>query len=322
MHNHPLNHYSFRLILVFMTITGSVFLILSPSCAGQDLIINSDSQFSYAENLFTKGEYSRAIDEYKRFIYFFPTDERVHFAHYKIGRAYYSSQNYETAVGEFNRLINKMSIGQMSNKALFAKSHWRVSECYVALAQFKAAIISLENLIALVKDRNILDDAYYRIGWVHIETASFDKAIESFSKINPENKPKFQVERVITELKKPLQIPRKDPTLTGFLSVLPGAGYVYCERYQDALIAFLVNAALIFAAYESFDKDLNALGAIISVVGVGFYAGNIYGATTSAHKYNRKKTRDFVETLKRNVKIQLSGSYQYKEMTVALRYSF
>jgi len=73
------------------------------------------------------------------------------------------------------------------------------------------------------------------------------------------------------------------------LSVIPGAGYLYLERYQDALISLLVNTALIFAAYEAFDNDLYVLGGIISFVELGFYAGNIYGATTSAHKINRSQ---------------------------------
>lgn len=40
------------------------------------------------------------------------------------------------------------------------------------------------------------------------------------------------------ELEKEKQIARKNPRLAGFLSILPGAGQFYCERYQDALVAF------------------------------------------------------------------------------------
>jgi hypothetical protein len=37
---------------------------------------------------------------------------------------------------------------------------------------------------------------------------------------------------------------------------------------------------------------------VITFVEVGFYAGNFYGAITSAHKYNRSKTGQFIDKLK------------------------
>jgi hypothetical protein len=64
------------------------------------------------------------------------------------------------------------------------------------------------------------------------------------------------------------------------------------------------------------------LGVIIGFVGVGFYAGNIYGATAAAHKYNQRKTRNFIENLKENTKITLSGNFRDKGVTIALQYDF
>ena len=87
-------------------------------------------------------------------------------------------------------------------------------------------------------------------------------------------------------------------------------------------IAFLLNGALAWAAYEAFDNDNNALGAILTFVEVGFYAGNIYGAVGSAHKFNRAKTEQFIENLKKNTKIDLSGDPESKSIRLSLRFTF
>jgi hypothetical protein len=76
------------------------------------------------------------------------------------------------------------------------------------------------------------------------------------------------------------------------------------------LIAFILNTALIYAAYEAFDDDKIGFGSVITIVEFGFYAGNIYGSVNSAHKYNRSGTSIFIENLQKNMKINLSGGFQ------------
>jgi hypothetical protein len=63
------------------------------------------------------------------------------------------------------------------------------------------------------------------------------------------------------------------------------------------------------------------LGACITVVGFGFYAGNIYGGVSSAHKYNNSQTRSFIERLKENTKISL-GVDPRGNVTLAFNYRF
>jgi hypothetical protein len=75
------------------------------------------------------------------------------------------------------------------------------------------------------------------------------------------------------------------------------------------------------AAYESFDDGNDALGGVITFVGLGFYAGNIYGATTSAHKYNRNKERGFIENLKRE-EIDFSTRISDKGVALCFNYFF
>ena len=316
-------------IIVYLLITffGILFLFIpiSQSFAGsgsQDapdpsLILSPDKQFNYAQDLFSVKDYSTAVNEYKRFIYFFPKDNRAELAMFQVGMSYFLDRHFNEAVDSFKKLTDQYFETEYS-----IKSYFMMSEAYANLKAFNLALISLNNLIMITQDEDIKDEAYYRIGWIYIETASWDNARQHFEKISPKNRQKFRLERLADELDKETLIPQKDPNLAGFLSIIPGGGYLYCERYQDALIAFLLNGGLIYAAYESFDEGHGALGGLLTFVGFGFYAGNIYGAVTSAHKFNRKETGRFIYQLKKNTRVNLSADLENKSVYLSLRFSF
>jgi len=310
----------FTLLSIFF-----LFIPFSQSFAGsgsQDasdpsLILSPEKQFNYAQDLFSAEDYSTAVNEYKRFIYFFPKDKRVELAMFQVGMSYFLGNHFNEAVDSFKKLTDRYFETEYA-----IKSYFMMSEAYVKLKAFNLALISLNNLITITQDEDIRDEAYYRIGWIYIETASWDNARHYLNKISPKNRPKFKLEKLTDELDKEAFIPQKDPKLAGFLSIIPGGGYLYCERYQDALIAFLLNGGLILAAYESFDKGHNALGGLITFVGFGFYAGNIYGTVTSAHKFNRKETGRFIYQLKKNARVNLSADLENKGVFLSFRFSF
>ena len=315
----------FRTTGFFLVAFTTIFALLFPfsqSFAGPVLTIDSDKQFDFAQSCFLSEEYFRAIDEYKRFIYFFPEDNRVRTAMYKIGMSYFNSKSFNDAINSFNAMIDKYSDTVLSMTDLCTKAYLMISKSHIHLNESGPAIICLNNLITITDDIDVKDEAYYHIGWIYLEKASWEKARNNFAKISPQNKNKYQLKRLSTELDRTELIERKSPETAGFLSIIPGAGFLYCERYQDAMIAFLLNGGLMYAAYESFDDDNYALGGVITFFEVGFYAGNFYGAITSAHKYNRSKTGQFIDKLKQNTKINLTGSNNQKNIILSFQYSF
>lgn len=307
----------FSMFFIFITFSQSFAGSESQSLPNSFLILNPDKQFNYAQELFLAKDYLTAVNEYKRFIYFFPKDERVELAMFQVGMSYFLGRHFNEAVNSFKKLTDQYFETEYS-----IKSYFKISEAYITLKAFDLALINLNNLIMITQDEDIRDEAYYRIGWIHIETASWDKARHYFKKISTKNKNKFRLERLADELDKETLIPQKDPKLAGILSIIPGGGYLYCERYQDALISFLLNGGLIYAAYESFDKGHDALGGLLTFVGFGFYAGNIYGAVTSAHKFNRKETGQFIYKLKKNARVNLSADLENKSVCLSFRFSF
>jgi tetratricopeptide (TPR) repeat protein len=263
-------------------------------------VLDPESQFQFAEQYFEKGEYYRAIGEYERFIYFFPDSDKVKLARYRIGLSFLKGERYQEAIQAFDALIE-----EYQNTEYALKSYLRVSEAYVLLKMYDMALTGLRNLVTIAPDQEIRDEAYYQMGWVCLEMGIWGRARECFERISSQNRERYNLKQLSIELKKKTAIKRKNPTTAGLLAIIPGAGHLYCERKRDAFVSFLLNGVMIYAAYEAFDNDLDALGGIIALFELGFYSGNIYSAVSSAHKYNRDEKNRFLKYLKENVRINI-----------------
>ncbi|UCG99850.1 MAG: tetratricopeptide repeat protein [Deltaproteobacteria bacterium] len=295
------------------------FLFSIHSYATAEIVLNPERQYQFAEQYFQRAEYYRAIGEYERFIYFFPLSDKVELARYMIGLSYLRGERYKEAIQAFNALIE-----EYRNTGYALKSYLGISKAYVELKRYDVALSILNNLITIAPDQEIRDKAYYKKGWVYLEMGLWEKARESFEEISPQNRERYNIKQILTELKEKRPLTRKNPTVAGLLAIIPGAGHLYSERKRDALISFLLNGAMIYAAYEAFDHDLDALGGIITLFELGFYSGNIYGAVSSAHKYNRDEKNRFLNYLKEHSKINISlvSPKKNKSILLACQFSF
>lgn len=276
----------------------ALILILPAFSGAEPLVIDARKQYDFARHLFDTGQYERSAEEFERFVYFFPDDNRIREAKFNIAHAYLKAGDPATALARFNGLTDAPTLDTTAVDAYFMKV-----ECYLMLNSSDQAIMQMRNLILLSRDQQIIDSAYLRMGWIQIARLDWAGARKSFARVSDEGRQAHNIERIEQALDNTDSIPVKSPPLAGTLSVLPGLGQIYCGRYEDALSAFVVNGGIMWAAYESFDNDLNGLGTMISLVGLGFYLGNIYGAVSSAHKYNRQRKLDFIDQLKRHVRV-------------------
>ncbi len=300
-------------LLLFLLI-----LLLPPYLhAGNTLTIDNDRQFTYAMHLFSSGDYASAIFEFKRFIHFFPEDRRVGLAHYTMGQSFFSQKQYQNAICAFKAITESRAPSPLTIKSVLM-----ISQCHLQLHEPGAAVIQLHNIAAVTTDIDTLDETYYRLGWIYLDRAGWKKAENNFNKISAANADRYNRANLTEVISHHCSIPRKNPALAGWLSIFPGSGQLYCERYHDALVAFLINGGLIWATCESFDRDLNALGTIFGIAELGFYSGNIYSAVNSAHKYNRSKTRKFIENIRKNARVNFSAVPGGKGLMLSLHCRF
>jgi len=311
--------FSFVGCLIICLLIGFMFaMFVKPACADTRITLEANGQFSHAKQLFTQKKYLLAMLEFERFIYLFPDDERLSEARFHVGMALYTQHQYEQAIQAFNHLIQmegRPSVYQV-------RSYFMAVESMLRLGRQSAALTTLHHLEIQSDDSDVRDEANYRMGWIFLDSSNWGQARRAFDKISQKNQARYRLTDLINHLDETDDIDRKSPGLAGALAIIPGGGYLYCKRYRDALISFLINGALIYAAYEAFDNDLIALGSLITFVEIGFYSGNIYGSISSAHKYNRDRQSGFVDHLKKNVRIKLSSRPQNKGLELSLQYRF
>lgn len=297
------------------------FLAVSLSTA-QTIEINADRQFDFAEHLFAKKAYDRAITEYDRFIFLFPGDDRVEDALYQIGMAHFNSRRYPEAADAFFQVIDHAGGRPVSKSDTVARAYIRVSECYVNMGAVGQAVNNLNNLATAADSPELKDEARYRMGWILLEEGQWKNSALTFRQIRPEKKDQYHLPELFRAMEGSRDIPQKSPAAAGALAVVPGMGYLYCKRYRDALVSFALNGGMIAATYAAFDNDNPALGGLLTLVGLGFYSGNIYGSISSAHKYNQDQTQRFISVIRERYKLDLSLSPTAGGASLSFRYSF
>jgi len=320
---------------IFPAIFFWVFLFFHVNGSCEEIVIvNAQKQYQLAQTLFEEKEFSAAAHEYIRFFHLFPNHEKVARAKYKTGLSFFYAGRLEDAGRHLEKIAADFSDSGFASDAMF-----KLSELYIATNAPGKATSVLRDLITLTNMPQVHDRACFMIGWLLLDKADILKsqsdykvypvreAEKYFSMISFKGKKKYRIEDSITSLKKISHLKKKTPALAGVLSIIPGGGFLYCGRYRDALVSFLLNSSLILAAHQSFENDNVFLGGVISLVEAGFYAGNIYGSVSSAHKYNIKKQKEFIDKLKQEYlvnqdKISFQSGFIKNGVALMFKYNF
>lgn len=276
---------SFSLILILC--------MLSFEARAGGTTIDYRQQFGFAERLFEERDYFRAITEYKRFIFLYPDNHLCENCFFRICECYYGAHRWEDAIAELNQFITRYPRSSRLDEAFYLKG--------MAEKNLKSHDEALSSFSHIIDSGRVpfRDKAYFQSALIFVDLENWSQAQEYFSNISKESTLYPSAWIFSTGLENVDSIPSKSPTLAGTLAaVIPGAGHLYAERPRDALIAFLLNGAFIWAAVELFEDDNYVAGGIVTFFELGWYTGNIYSAVSSAHKYNRRAKHNFIQKLK------------------------
>ncbi|WP_373498077.1 tol-pal system YbgF family protein [Desulfococcus sp.] len=316
------SRFSHRSCARILLLGTTLLFLAAPISFARTIEVDADRQFEFAGHLFSRGDYDRAVTEYERFIFLFPEDARGAEARYQIGMAHVHTKNEKQAIEAFSQVIDRHGGRPVSGSDITADAYFRISECYVRMGETGQAVNNLNNLAAVAESDQIQGEARYRMGWILLEAGHWEKAALVFRQIPPDQKGPYRLPDLFNAMEGYGDIPQKNPAAAGILAVIPGMGYIYCGRYQDALVSFLLNGAMMVAAYKAFENDNPALGGLLTVVELGFYSGSIYGSISSAHKYNRDQAERFTSEIRRRHKIDLSLSPVPGGAALSFRYPF
>ncbi|MCG8619817.1 MAG: hypothetical protein MI802_26645, partial [Desulfobacterales bacterium] len=258
-----------------------------PATAGESpgLVITPDLQFAYAAQLFAEGDYPTAQVEFKRFLHFFPDDSRRGEARFKTAAALYHTGQYHEAA----RRLNDFILADRPEDDFTREAYFLQADALLAMGNTGYAQLALQNYLKLTEDPAVRDRIYLKLAAIHMReslspgTDTLDQAARYLTLIRPESREESGAAYKLAVIDRIRTAPKKNPTTAGILAIIPGGGFLYCDRYKDAFVTFCLNTGLMYAAYEAFDSGNPALGGIISFVEAGFYAGNIYGSVSAAH---------------------------------------
>jgi tetratricopeptide (TPR) repeat protein len=271
-----------------------IFLLLSPGrgFAADDFAtryydLREKEIRQFGGELFTAGEYYRAITEARRYLSLFPKGPRAGEMANMIGDAYLMSHEWADAIGAYDEFLLQFPDSPLANAATFHKAVALIKQGSTAEAE------RLFQLILGGSDRMKKGDAARWEILLLIRQNRFDEAERLLRDrmLRPEvDKEAALIEGLLAEKK---EVRYKSPATAGLLSaILPGSGQFYNERYRDGIYSFLLNGLFIVGAWKAFDSDNYALGGILTLFEIGWYGGNVYGAVGGAHKYNRQIDED------------------------------
>lgn len=254
----------------------------------------AEGQWGLAQHLMKEGEYYRAITEYKRFLYYFPGSPKAEEARLRIVEAYVKGRWWEDGIRKARELLD-MEI----SKEVRARTLFFVGVCQIRLGLLGDARETLLGVVQLSSDPELRGRAEYLLGETHALGGDWDEAIRFLESLPRESGLSRRGLQKAHLVRSRATSPEKSPWVAGALAaILPGAGHLYTERYLDAGLVFSVNAAFASAAVEAIRKENLPLAGGLAAAELVWYAGNIFSAVGSAHKFNRALRRELLEEIR------------------------
>ncbi len=238
---------------------------------------------SFADQLYSLGEYDRAAVEYLRFAFLYPEDPCADAALFKAGLCREKSGNYRMA----RKIYSLLAQSPQQKSQEFGT--YRLALTYLLEDKFDSALVYVDTV------RNFGAGQYLR-GWILLGEQKYRDALEIFSKISDKSDSSDvsgSIDYLITRARQGEKLPRRSPFVAGMLSaIVPGLGRGYCGRWGDAFFSFVVVGAPAGLAYATYEKD-KTFSAVMATFAAFFYLGNIYGSAKGAKIYNIEKRQEF-----------------------------
>jgi len=299
-----------RFLAVLVFSTAQLFVM---PCHAQDA--SPEKVISFADYLYAQGDYYRAITEYERFLFHYPSHALAENARYQIGMSYFKGDKFSQAIQKFLELSEKYPRSEVGKKSLIM-----LSEAYSRKRDYSPAIGALNRFIERYPDDPEMDGARIKKGWLYLEQRDWARASEQFRSLPEESAFHERAASLAEEAKKYPDIPRKSPGLAAGLSaIVPGAGQLYVKRPSDAGVSFLLNGVFIWGTVEAFKNHNDVTGGILLFFESGWYLGNIYNAMGSAYKYNNRAEREFLDKLQRQYGISYYRDEQGSKLLAVTR---
>lgn len=270
-------------------VTSMVWL-LAASFQLSDAFADSNYQriIRFAEELYKRGEFYRAITEYRRFLSYFPSSPEALDVHFKIFDCYFLGEHYLEAI-DWSRRTQEM----YPQQRVIDRTNFNIGKSLFALGNYSSARTHFYNVVTSGGDSSIVNQARYHVGMCYLMESDWEKASGEFGAIPPGSaiyeKAQFAARRSLDGK----SLPHKELLLAGLLGIVPGGGYLYTGNVQTGIAAFVVNSLFFWGTYSAFDEGETGVGVVFGLFSLGWYAGSIYGSVVAAYKHSLRVKHEF-----------------------------
>ena len=279
----------YKIIIIFLSF---LFGIFENSLATNMNIIpkldTPDTQYRFAMSLMNDGDYYRAIGEFKRYLFLYPDGNLADSAMINIGNSMFGAGRYQNVIDWHNKHI-------VSYNKSFPGSGLLLGRAYFRLGKYHHAI---DVLLGESRDRTDSaekDEHLFLAGLAAVRMQQYARAQSLFEQVCTPNARMDRAQYYAELLSDNKRYSQKSRIAAGMLSLAPGLGYAYCGYYRTALSSLIANGLLFWAASSAFENENYGAGGFISMVLIGFYAGNIYGSITTADRFNESRIITYQE---------------------------
>ncbi len=235
-------------------------------------------QLRFAEILLGEGDHHRAVGEYKRVLHFCDDDSMRTEADLGVGRALFLAGKHQSVLDWYDRptdFRDTAAAGLVAGHTMY-----RLGEYEKAIP----VLVETERAAGTPMDTG---RARYLEGLCLVRLERWAEGRTAFSRVEVGSPYYARARRHYESLSVEPGYPVKDPAKAGILGIVPGLGYAYTGHTRTALVAFVVNGLLGWAAVDAIRDDHIAAGASLAGLALGFYVGNIVGSVESAHRHNQ-----------------------------------
>ena len=264
----------------------------------------SQRLFNFANSLFEEGDYKNAINEYNRYLFFYPDGSFAVEAQYRISACYLNMKEFSKAIKTYRKVL-KLDIPDR----LRQRTRSKIAECYLFKKDYARAIDEFDQFLTDFSQSEFATRMQFMLGATYTEIEKWGLAEKAWREIysgtqRSESQLLRDETRDLTRLLRRVdKLPRRSPVLTGTMSaLLPGLGQTYCGRFSDGFYTLMVVGSLFAGTAYYANEERYTVAVPLGIVSLIFYARNIYGGVRAAKAFNYRRKSGFVKLLKKEIR--------------------
>lgn len=259
-------------------------------CHGQSR--EAELQWELAEHLLAKGEPYRAITEYERFLFYFPSHPKASLARVRVVEAYVAGRWWEDGAKAAREALGRSDLSQEARNRLLEL----LGLCLMRMGRSDLASEHLQMAYESSQEPVAKSRLGLLLAQLRVSQGDWDAAKGTLESLEAPAEWRAVARRAIREMEISGPSRERSPwTAAALAAIVPGAGHAYLGRWEDAALTFCVNAAFLGASIEAVSKRQTALAAGMAAAELLWYSGNVFSAVSNAHKHNQVLRQRWVE---------------------------